>query len=204
MSEYSKYYPYIILAVVCLVIGAVATNIPSYFAEPTGGSVDEIVLLEERLSELEKEVNSLRTRVRTEVDLLHEEMDLAQGSLTADITSIQNEVNLIPAGFPPPDYDSGWKELSFGPNNFLHDLSTNSIFVYMIGRSHNGIEYMVTQIGYGGDYYSDRLDFHRRGVSWYLSPVEDTLNLITIYRYEDDLNNEETRILIWKLPTPPS
>jgi hypothetical protein len=102
-----------------------------------------------------------------------------------------------PAGMlGAPDFDSGWIGIGTGETYFEHNLGTQDLFVYMIGKI-GGI--LVHQGGYGGIYYYTT-EMTYEGAVW----TTYGLNYVSVTRYLHDTSWDEVRVLIWKLPEPPT
>ncbi len=103
-----------------------------------------------------------------------------------------------PGGLGEPDYDSGWRGLHAGyPAKFSHSLGTRDLFVYIVGRSSSGT---TLQVHYGGDTYYSGATAIQRGAYWVASDDQ----YLQVYRLPDDLNWDEVRVLIWRLPLEPA
>jgi hypothetical protein len=109
---------------------------------------------------------------------------------------------LGPPGILSPDYDSGWltiPDTSAGADILTveHNLGTQDIFVYMIGKDQWGSTH---QGAYGG-----RIDVADRDVGAYWITTDG--NTIDVWRRESDQTWgsprwQEVRLCIWRLPEP--
>lgn len=111
--------------------------------------------------------------------------------------------------FGNPDFDSGWitTTSTFPDNpatdNFIkHNLGTQDIFVYLIGKE-DAPHLVSSQKGYGseahtssfwGIQWSAMADWQAQNVGIPLDPIPK-LNYIVV-----NTNYPEIRVLIWKLP----
>jgi hypothetical protein len=111
--------------------------------------------------------------------------------------------------FGNPDFDSGWiTTTSFHPEApptdtiIKHDLGTNDIFVYLIGKEDT---YQVTsQQGFGSDpgkanfwgmFWSTMAEWQATNAGIPVNNPLPQLNYIVV-----NANYPEIRVLIWKLP----
>jgi hypothetical protein len=98
---------------------------------------------------------------------------------------------------PKPDYDSGWLNISRGTRITLpNPTGTTDVLVYMIGKSSNGGNPYIHQIGYGAElnYGSEY------GCDWETL----TATSIQVYRRPNDpvgTSWDYVRVMIWKIPT---
>lgn len=91
-----------------------------------------------------------------------------------------------------PAYDSGWTSINQGSaTTFTHNLGTQEIFVYMIGKCP---DQPVHQAYYGGF-----MEPPERGARWYSMDA----NSITVYHGNDDYWHE-VRVMIWRIEETPS
>jgi len=95
-----------------------------------------------------------------------------------------------------PEYDSGWVSAGTGSTIIPHLLGTQELFVYILGR----YDSLTHQVRFGTDKFEFEGDFKEWGMSWQTID-DDTLN---IYVQLDEYAWEEVRVLIWKLPPPPT
>jgi len=107
-----------------------------------------------------------------------------------------------PGEFGAPDYDSGWIPIEPGSSEMVtHNLGTNELFVYMIGRYPVWLPdpdiwtHVVHQIGIGTD--SDGDD--QTGVAWWLYDDADD-DTMWVMRKGDDADWLEFRVYIWIIP----
>lgn len=102
--------------------------------------------------------------------------------------------------FGAPDYDSGWLVITdpLGKEIFEHNLDTTDLFVYMIGKDTLS---SVHQWYYGGnlDYIFLSEEHYYDGAAW------STLNsnTVEVFKFPDDGDWYEVRVLIWQLPPLP-
>ncbi len=97
----------------------------------------------------------------------------------------------LPLGFMgPPAYDSGWMAVSPGGVICEHNLGTNELFVYMVGRWVNSD---LHQMLYGGFAYYYDGEWYNDGASWWAQSI----NQILVHRAPDDIRWEEIRVYIW-------
>ncbi len=108
-----------------------------------------------------------------------------------------------PPGIMNPDYDSGWVTiLDTGSGSDIltldHNLGTNELFVYMVGKDAWG--YTHTS-GFGGNWWFPTRDSREQTGAYWVAPNED---LIQIWRKPGDVwGNQQwisVRVLIWILP----
>ena len=210
MSTIRKFYPYAIVFVACLVIGALSI----FLSDPIGGGPplreDELALLEARITELETISSALEAEnvlLQTALDS-HTNDRLAHGEIqVADLPQHQHDISQIvnhPEYFTEEqiidligmyslgaaDYDSGWVNQPSESIIFQHNLGTKDVFVYVLGKDKDAVNGWVHQINFDG----------KDGVTWYA----DTIDKILLLRNTDEVYWNEVRVLIWKLPSPPT
>ena len=101
-----------------------------------------------------------------------------------------------------PDFASGWIILGQGTNIVEHNLDSEDLLVYIIGR-HTNIR--AHQFYFGTYVYSEFSDRLNRtitvdqGVKW--SMLDE--NTFSVHRGSEDSAWEEAMVIIWKLPTLP-
>ena len=101
MSDNSRYYQLVAVAVVFLVIGLVADSISSMFDEPTGGaaiSSEEFQALMVRLDDLDTEVEAVKSRVTRFSDVAADvdSLEISMASALEEIQSLKLELAQIP------------------------------------------------------------------------------------------------------------
>lgn len=106
-----------------------------------------------------------------------------------------------PAGLGKPDYDSGWFDLAKGQSTSfkIGEKYQLSAFVYVLGKSGDasaGVPEVIHQIFLGGEYVGDE----SAGLKWSLTDDD----FIEIRRFPDDTVWEQVRVIVWKLPLPPT
>ena len=131
----------------------------------------------ERIEALEEKCEEYETQM-TELEARLEELEQQQPGTS---------------GLGEPDFDSDWIKISTGYTNINHNLGTSDLLVYVIGR---GGSFGTHQWSYGGR-WSPFHDGHL-GLYWSTSP-----DRIKLYRYPNDQNWEEVRVVIWRLPEAP-
>lgn len=120
---------------------------------------------------------------------------------TEVIERIENlEDNMVEKGWTAePEYDSWWREIEQGGSILIyHGLNSTNLFVYLVARYYpfgpTEPPY-IHQHGLGMDYWGSGY----KGISWTL--LEEG-NYIAIERGANDLQAEEVRVRIWKIPEP--
>ena len=113
----------------------------------------------------------------------------AFNGLESRIEALENQSP--PLGFMgAPAYDSGWQAVSPGGVICEHNLGTDELFVYMVGRWVNSDLHQMYNGGfayyYDGEWYND-------GASWWALSI----NQIQAHRAPDDMRWEEIRVYIW-------
>lgn len=102
-----------------------------------------------------------------------------------------------PLGIMNPDYDSGWS--STKSDDFImvdHNLDTTELFVYLIGRSDD----ITHQVNFGVNRDESGPQVRETGVTW----LTVDSNRIAVFRGNADAMWKLVRVLIWKLPDPPT
>jgi len=133
--------------------------------------------------------------LQTKVDTLN----ASNLDLLNRVEMLENQI--LPQGFvSAPAYDSGWGNLSHGMTTFTHNLGTTEVFVYMIGKDIEGYPLYVGihQFDYGGNRFYDTR-YRHFGAVW----RNLTNTTIEIRRFDNDVNWEQVRIMIWKISEPP-
>lgn len=124
--------------------------------------------------------------------------------LNASVAELETRVSELEAetlGFTnPPAYDSlkvyGWRPINPDTNIvFEHNLNTTNVLVYLIGNYPDSLPY-IHQKDYGGEITAGNY----YGVYWYAL----TNTTIWVHRYKDDTNWDYVRVVIWKIPEPPT
>jgi hypothetical protein len=199
MNKNRKHY-IILTSIILVSLLLVSMVIP---AQPGDGDsiFDEIVA---RLTGVESDVDDLSEDVlvlQTELDLL-ERID----ELLERIHELETKVTVLETcgceeeanGFPEPDYDSGWFDITEGTAvTKNHGLGTDELFVYVFGRAEGETITYTHQVKYGGDYRYDIASGVNEPAGLYWLSMEDE---IQIFRYADDVDWMQARILIWTLP----
>ncbi len=96
-------------------------------------------------------------------------------------------------GLGAPDYDSGWVSIDTSQElTFTHNLNTTEVLVYVIGKDSDPPG--INQINYGSNVYSGI----GAGAYWHSL----TQNNVKVHRESDDVNWDQVRVMIWKIPEP--
>lgn len=189
-KKLERYFPTIVTAVVFLIIGAVFSQGFGLREDPLQES-DFISDLFARVDALEVENEEQENYIRST-----REYAMSHSHKFSDLTGEP----VSPVGIlNEPAFDSGWLSIEVGEiMDIEHGLGTTEILVYMVGR--NRLNH-VHQKDYGSDDWRiSNGDLMRNGASW--AAREE--NFIEVHRLQEDGLWEEVRVLIWKLPPPPS
>jgi len=156
---------------------------PSVYAEKGGTPFNE---LWDAISDIADRVTVLEG-----ITLPVDELWDAINGLVPRVTALESS-----SPFSHPDYDSGWVSITLGYTDLYHYLGTTDVYVYILGR--NGA--YTHQIAYGSDWVRNSdTSLSSYGVYWKCYP-----NRLQITRWMDDIEWQEVRVLIWKLPAPPT
>lgn len=146
------------------------------------------------------EMNATITDLRTEINILSAKVDNLNSTLASRINDLNDQIAwlktelgiLNATKLGKPKYDSGWVTLIAGQNkNFTHNLNTTNVLVYMIGKDADGAN-DIHQINFGGE--TDNWQYW--GAYWF----DLTETKIMVRRQPQDIDWDEVRIMIWKIP----
>lgn len=116
------------------------------------------------------------------------------------------------SGFPSPDYDSGWHKLTPSASGsedlvLIHNLDTTEYVVNFIvtdeepGDLDPFMPSSFHNFGTGGAFIEDYVVAQMIDVGTYWTATKNTFK---IHRYPDDVVSFYGRVMLWKLPPPPS
>jgi len=108
-----------------------------------------------------------------------------------------------PQGFlGKPDYDSGFQLIALKKEKiFTHDLGTQNLFVYVLGRDFETKNIHQFYLG-GHAIYTPAVDELYQGLHYYWNDDDH----IKVFRFHDDdrdspFNWDHVRVMIWKIPS---
>lgn len=121
----------------------------------------------------------------SKVDNLTDRVEVLEQNVTDLDARVEYLEGLCPiAGLPPPDYDSGWTNLTQETTIFTHNLNTTELLVYLIGKSPDA-PWLIHQMLYGN-----------LGARW----QRLTTTTIDVYRAPTDPAWPEARMMLWIIP----